>query len=44
MGGARIRITRRGYFYSLAGVGMSYITGASTELYANVSQVYRPIV
>lgn len=32
------------YAYPLAGAGMSYITGESTELYANVSQAYRPIL
>jgi Fe(3+) dicitrate transport protein len=34
----------RAYVHPLAGVGVSYITGASTELYANVSQAYRPIL
>src|SRR5512143_668459 len=34
----------RAYTYPLSGVGMSYVTGESTELYANVSQAYRPIL
>ena len=34
----------RSYSYPLAGVGLDYITSGSTELYANVSQAYRPIL
>ncbi len=34
----------RRYSYPLAGVGLSYITSESTELYANASQAYRPIL
>ena len=41
--GAR-EFSPRAYSYPLAGIGASYITGESTELYANVSQVYRPIL
>lgn len=36
--------TPRTYAYPLIGVGATYITGASTELYGNVSQAYRPIL
>ncbi len=41
---ATASFTPRSYAYPLAGVGVSYITGLSTELYANVSQAYRPIL
>ena len=34
----------RTYSYPLAGIGMSYITGESTEFYGNVSQAYRPVL
>ena len=34
----------RSYRYPLAGIGVSFITTASTELYANASQAYRPIL
>lgn len=34
----------RTYAYPLMGFGAGYITGESTELYANVSQAYRPIL
>lgn len=34
----------RSYAYPLAGVASNYITSESTELYANVSQAYRPIL
>lgn len=30
--------------YALSGLGLDYITTGSTELYANVSQAYRPIL
>jgi len=32
------------YTFPLFGVGASYVTGASTELYANLSQAYRPVL
>ena len=32
------------YVYPLAGLGIGFITGASTEAYANVSQAYRPVL
>jgi Fe(3+) dicitrate transport protein len=41
---ATASFTPRGYSYPLGGVAASYITGESTELYANVSQAYRPIL
>ena len=41
---AATSFTPRTYAYPLTGIGMNYITGESTELYANVSQAYRPIV
>lgn len=41
---ATASFTPRSYAYPLAGIGMSYITGESTELYANASQAYRPIL
>lgn len=34
----------RAYTYPIVGLGLDYITGESTELYANVSQAYRPIL
>jgi len=34
----------RTYSYPVSGIGADYITGESTELYANVSQAYRPIL
>jgi Fe(3+) dicitrate transport protein len=34
----------RAYRYPLLGIGAQYLTSASTELYANVSQAYRPVL
>src|SRR5262249_3142464 len=36
--------TPHGYAYPLGGIGASYLAGESTDLYANVSQAYRPIL
>jgi Fe(3+) dicitrate transport protein len=33
----------RTFSYPLFGIGASYATGASTEIYANVTQAYRPV-
>lgn len=41
---ATASFTPRHYAYPLAGVGMNYISGVSTEFYANASQAYRPIL
>jgi Fe(3+) dicitrate transport protein len=34
----------RTYQYPLLGVGAQFVTGATTQLYANVSQAYRPVL